>query len=632
MKIGDLYFAFRGDDSGLITDAQRAGDRAAKAFEAGGRSAIKLGSLLKTAFAGAAAGSFALATKGGLELEDTLTRVRAETGAAGEDWEIMADVIRRQNRRTTVSLDEIGDAIGAMRTDLGLTGAEIDRVADHLFNFSLVAKEAAGDTVRGVDDIVDAYSVDLPRAMRVLDQLIVSHQRWGGSITENRSALVEMAPSLAALKADLNDGIALLNLAAASGLDATTVVRALRTAVGQLKMPRSLAEITAAHRKQRDAAKRAKEVTADLVAELKKFVVPTQLARYSAEAARIADPVKRAAYWQKVYNREVEAFEAAPLDRWIAMLAAVEDPTQRAALAVEIFGAKAGGALANAIKPGISSLDEFAVSADEAAGASDRAAAQIDSSFSRRLALLGEKIGGILAEIGAAGGPVLSAAGSLGSLIGGAVSAGVISSSALAGLGASLAGIISAAAPLVVGAVAVAIGVGLALLINELFPGLAQEMHDNFWRGVEAVKGFVDDIVREVGTIPSRVGGAFNDLVDRFRRAAADAAKAFIDGIAGIPARAGQVLGGVGDFIGGLVPKFQEGTRFAPEGLAWLHEGEMVIPAAEAEAVRAGRAVIGAPVGAAGTTVGAINIYNPAPEPASRSVRRELQLLAVGLA
>ena len=64
---------------------------------------------------------------------------------------------------------------------------------------------------------------------------------------------------------------------------------------------------------------------------------------------------------------------------------------------------------------------------------------------------------------------------------------------------------------------------------------------------------------------------------------------------------------------------------------ALVHAGEMIIPAPESAAIRAGRAVLATPT-AQGSGPGGraltVNVYNPAPEPASTSTKRELQKLA----
>ncbi|MDA8203014.1 MAG: hypothetical protein M0Z49_09670 [Chloroflexi bacterium] len=80
------------------------------------------------------------------------------------------------------------------------------------------------------------------------------------------------------------------------------------------------------------------------------------------------------------------------------------------------------------------------------------------------------------------------------------------------------------------------------------------------------------------------------------------------------------------------LPSFAVGTPFVPRDmLAMVHAREMIIPAAESDAIRAGRAALtttpaqgSAPSGRALT----VNVYNPTPEPASTSTKRELQKLA----
>jgi hypothetical protein len=65
------------------------------------------------------------------------------------------------------------------------------------------------------------------------------------------------------------------------------------------------------------------------------------------------------------------------LDDLIARIGAVEDPTKRAQLAMEMFGTKSGVGLANAIKPGMTGLDDFKVSFEDADGAVRTASEQL---------------------------------------------------------------------------------------------------------------------------------------------------------------------------------------------------------------------------------------------------------------
>ena len=94
----------------------------------------------------------------------------------------------------------------------------------------------------------------------------------------------------------------------------------------------------------------------------------------------------------------------------ITQITSITDPTQRAQAAMDIFGAKGGVALANALQPGITSLDQFATSADTTNGASDRAAQAIEDDWGNRATLAIHQVTGALASVGEQFGPLLSAA------------------------------------------------------------------------------------------------------------------------------------------------------------------------------------------------------------------------------
>jgi hypothetical protein len=120
------------------------------------------------------------------------------------------------------------------------------------------------------------------------------------------------------------------------------------------------------------------------------------------------------------------------LDDLIARIGAIEDPTLRAQEAIEIFGTRAGAGLAQVIKPGMTSLDDFAVSAEDAAGATDLAAESMLTTADKLRGLL-DKLGAGARDIGQMFGPLITGAASLGTLLGPALakSFGVLKSSAI---------------------------------------------------------------------------------------------------------------------------------------------------------------------------------------------------------
>lgn len=102
------------------------------------------------------------------------------------------------------------------------------------------------------------------------------------------------------------------------------------------------------------------------------------------------------------------------LDDLIARIGAIEDPTLRAQEAMDIFGARSGIGLAQAIQPGMTSLDDFAISAENAAGATEDAARSIEEGFGNKVKKAVKGLQGTLAELGTNFGDLIMVASLLG--------------------------------------------------------------------------------------------------------------------------------------------------------------------------------------------------------------------------
>lgn len=103
----------------------------------------------------------------------------------------------------------------------------------------------------------------------------------------------------------------------------------------------------------------------------------------------------------------------------IAELSSIEDDGQRAHRAMEIFGTKAGPLLANAIRPGIDSLDEFGMKTDEVAGKTTKAADALDKTWGAKAQLILKALTTKLVDTADAVGPLLGAVASVATIING---------------------------------------------------------------------------------------------------------------------------------------------------------------------------------------------------------------------
>jgi hypothetical protein len=287
--------------------------------------------------------------------------------------------------------------------------------------------------------------------------------------------------------------------------------------------------------------------------------------------------------------------EGTSLEEFVAHLATIEDPAERARQAIEVFGARGGAGLANAIKPGMTGLDDFAVGMDEAAGATQEASEAIENTPFNQLKIALKNLAGPLAEVGTNFGPLILGFSSLGGgkLVGAAASAlGAFGSKAIPILLTSLAGILPAITGAVTGlgaAIAGLIPVGMALLpvllvaaivgaivlliANPELRAKAFEVGGTIVGAIvdalKAIIGFVADIVRRVVEffggmatgvvstilgIPGRVIAWVGSLVGQavsaggqFLSAVASAIGSVVATILGLP---GRVVAWVGSVVG----------------------------------------------------------------------------------
>jgi hypothetical protein len=146
---------------------------------------------------------------------------------------------------------------------------------------------------------------------------------------------------------------------------------------------------------------------------------------------------------------------------------AIEDPLLRAKYASEIFGAKAGAGLANALKPGGVALEDYILTTEEAVGAVDQTADDMLTSTDK-IKMFGEKVGSVFRDAGQTFGPFITGLASVGTLMSPALSAawGAVSNSPAVKAAATAAGIQSGS----IFAAAAAFAIPLAALTGTPMP------------------------------------------------------------------------------------------------------------------------------------------------------------------
>lgn len=243
--VGKAVYSTEVDPSGLekgLRDGEAAirgsGERAeAEATSRASRAAQKLAGIGKAgmvALSGAAVG-VSVALLGRMqELEGATADFRRETGATAEEAKRAGEAINAMAGDNLQPIEEIGETLTKVTTDLGLSGDEAERTTAKFLKFAQATDQEASAAVLDFDDILDSWGLTAEDAAGIMDQLVASHERFGGSIEGNQAALASMAPALRAMNLTVDDGVGLLNLFAASGLDAAAAQRGLNGAVTRL--------------------------------------------------------------------------------------------------------------------------------------------------------------------------------------------------------------------------------------------------------------------------------------------------------------------------------------------------------------------------------------------------------------
>jgi hypothetical protein len=238
VNVGEIWSALRVDGSKAPADAAKAGQKAGESAGISMKKAmVGVGAAISGALSVALVGRFAA-------LERAQAEFRRETGATAEEAERAGKAINDMAGRNLQPIEEIGRTLSKVTTDLGLTGDEAATTTEQFLKFARATGQDAATAVEDFDDILDAWGLTAEESAGIMDQLVASHQEYGGSVSENQQALGRLAPALKAMNLSIDDGVGLLNLFADSGIDAAAAQRGLNGAITKLPPGEDFIEFT----------------------------------------------------------------------------------------------------------------------------------------------------------------------------------------------------------------------------------------------------------------------------------------------------------------------------------------------------------------------------------------------------
>lgn len=216
----------------LAKSTQKASDEADKASKTGAEAVETIAQAL------AAAGITATIkeiTSAVYDLTDTYSNAEKiivnATGATGDALDSLGASMLKAYSGNDDALDAVAGAVGEINTRLGYTGDTLSEVTGQFLDFADITGQDVVGSVQLVTKVMNKWGEDSSKLPNVLDHLAYAGQISGLSVTTLSNTLITGASSLQEMGLSLENAIGLLAKMELYGVEGTSTITAMRTAV-----------------------------------------------------------------------------------------------------------------------------------------------------------------------------------------------------------------------------------------------------------------------------------------------------------------------------------------------------------------------------------------------------------------
>lgn len=216
----------------LAKSTQKASDEADKASKTGAEVVETIAQAL------AAAGITATIkeiTSAVYDLTDTYSNAEKiivnATGATGDALDSLGASMLKAYSGNDDALDAVAGAVGEINTRLGYTGDTLSDVTGQFLDFADITGQDVVGSVQLVTKVMNKWGEDSSKLPNVLDDLAYAGQISGLSVTTLSNTLITGASSLQEMGLSLENAIGLLAKMELYGVEGTSTITAMRTAV-----------------------------------------------------------------------------------------------------------------------------------------------------------------------------------------------------------------------------------------------------------------------------------------------------------------------------------------------------------------------------------------------------------------
>lgn len=222
------------DEMGAAAEAggSSSGKQAGKSFNTSLKSTMSnVGKEMTKSFTVPLAAGAAGAVAAWKEVDEGMDTIVTKTGATGDSLAEMEGILRDIGTSIPTDFRKAGAAIGEVNTRFGVTGQDLEDLSTKFLKFAEINGTDVSNSVDSVSKAMAAWGLDASSAGDMLDALNVVGQNTGVSVDSLSSLLSTNAASLQELGLSAYDAAAFLGQVDMAGLDTSTMMTGLRTAM-----------------------------------------------------------------------------------------------------------------------------------------------------------------------------------------------------------------------------------------------------------------------------------------------------------------------------------------------------------------------------------------------------------------
>lgn len=213
-----------------LSDVNNKWKNTAETLDKFGKKTTEIGKNMTTKVTAPIVGAAAASMVAWNEVDDALDTIVTKTGATGEAMEGLEKSFRNVAKSMPVNMQAVGDAIGEVNTQFGLTGTKLEEATAQMLKFAEINGQDVTSASIDSKEAIEAFELSIDNLNDVLDAVTKTAQNTGVGTDKLFDSVVRGAPQLKALRLNFAQATELMGSFEQKGIDSSKALSYLSKA------------------------------------------------------------------------------------------------------------------------------------------------------------------------------------------------------------------------------------------------------------------------------------------------------------------------------------------------------------------------------------------------------------------